>query len=226
MVAKIGDHFAAAKFKRNKGFKTKHQLQHALLNLSNHQLNVVDELVNASHGGRAPNPMYFPRHDHGDISKLALDLKGHTHSQIAIARRARDLTGAGFSSLLNASVDMAKVGAAKLAPLVGKAAKIAGKVGKAALKKSRIAAKWAMENPGLALKIGAAVIPAVTTIATLARGGDDESSDELPPQHREAIDQLVGTTGSESDEKVETTAYDRYKKQRGGGLATKGRWVI
>jgi len=219
----FGTHLQTKHFKVFKG-KTKHELQNFLLSMSNQQLAVLDEVVNKAAAGKSLDSVHYPIYNIKEHAGIARKLKGHTHTQISLARRARTLPGSGIGTIVNATVKVAKTGAkviVKGAKLTGKALKAGAKI---LAKGGKAAATWAMEHPQEVIRIGSVLVPIAME---LAQAGPDEYSseeDEKVPQRREAIDSLLADT---SDEERDA----RHKKgsalvpvrQRRGGLS---RWVI
>ena len=200
--------------------KHEHELQDAILKMSNHQLNFVDEVVNKSSEGKQLHSDFFPQIDVSDYKDIATKLKGHTHSQIALARRHRELKGSGFNiaGLVNGS-KKALIAAGKAAL---KSGKFIGKVGVSAAKKT---GQWMVANPQAAMQIGQTAVAVASQFMD-----DDDPVQQQQQQHRKpkrsqvetsALDQLLDTS---DDEKAP-------QKKKASGLAPKkvrqhSRWII
>ena len=195
-------HLPAKHFKVSKA-KTKHELQHDILSMSNHHLSVVDEIVNKVSEGKKLNPVYYPQVDLKHLREVARKLKGHTSTQVQFARKARDLPGGGAMDLFNAGVKMIKP---------------AAKVAWSGLKTgAKVTAKWMLEHPEATIKLGQTAVAVGTT---LLESEPESESEEIrqKPHHKEAIDDLLLTS---EDEKGGRLMPVRRKPKRDNS-----RWVI
>ena len=190
--------------------KTHHELQNSILKLSNHHMAVIDEIVQKASVGKQMDKIMYPPGDIDKFREVAKKLKGHTHSQIAFARRHRELKGSGlsFESLMN--------GARHLGTVVSGVKKVAGVAGKAA--------SWVAQNPQLtALGLGAVGYASNKLLSDEPVPDQREQRTDRPRQSTAEIDELLGDTTDE-DEPV---------KRKGSGLAkkmkkinTSSRWII
>ena len=216
-------HLQAKHFKNSKA-KTKHELQHEILSMSHHQLAVIDELVRKASEGKTLDKLHYPIHDIKQFAAVARKYKGHTHSQVALARKARQTDGGGLGSLFNASKAIAAKGAKQVVRVAKAGSKAAMKAGKALMKGGKKAVTWAMKNPREAILIGSTVVPVASA---LLAAGEEEYTDEdekIEPHQREAIDALLDTTDEEdTGKKGGRIALKPLHKQRKGGAS---RWVI
>ena len=196
-------HLPAKHFKVSKA-KTKHELQHDILSMSNHHLAVVDAIVNAVSEGKKLNPVFYPQVDLKHLRGVAQKLKGHTSTQIQLARRAQSLPGGGAMDLFNAGVKMVKP-----------AAKVAWTGLKAGAK---MTAKWVLEHPDSAIKLGQTAVAVGTALLESDSESESEEMKTQKPHHREAIDDLLLTS---EDEKGGSLVPVRRKPKRDNS-----RWVI
>jgi hypothetical protein len=152
-------------------------------------LSVIDEIVNKAADGKKLHPLYYPQMDVKHLREISQKLKGHTNTQIQLARRARDLPGGGVMNLVNTAVKIAK----PAAKIVWKGMKAGAKL---MYKGVKVGAKWIIAHPEEALKIGATIVNVGT--ALISREDDSEpESEEIQGQHKEAIDDLLMTTDDE-----------------------------
>ena len=198
-----------------KEFKNKdhHSLQDAILKLSNHHMAAIDEIVNKAAQGKPIDNIMYPSIDIGKFKDVAKKLVGHTHSQVQLARRHRELKGSGLSieTLIN--------GARTLGNVVSKfkgVGKVMGKVG-----------QWAIDHPTLTM-MG---LTAATKLPSLISPEEEAPAqrEQVVPQTKEVDELLADTSGEESDEKQSPKAkQSRHAKENprrvGRGLAN--RWVI
>jgi len=224
----FGTHLQQKHFKNSKS-KTKHELQNEILSMSNQQLAVLDEIVNKAAAGKSMDSVHYPIYDIKPHAAIARKLKGHTHSQITLARRAREIPGGiGFGALINTTKNVAKAGAkviVKGAKAGGKAAMKGAKIaGKALLKGGKKAVTWAIEHPYQTIQIGQTSI-AVGSALMSARAEAEEysSEEEVAPRQREAIDALLDdTTDDDKGKKGGVLALPPMRREKGGS----NRWLI
>ena len=248
----FGTHLQSRHFKKSKA-KTKHELQNEILGMSNQQLAVFDEIVNKSSQGKQMDHIHYPIFDIREHREISRKLKGHTHTQVALARRTREIKG-GFAvgALFNATKAVATKGAkvilktgkaalkagSKAALKAGKAAfksgsKAAIKAGKAALKGAKMMAKggkaaatWALEHPQEAIMIGSTIIPLALDLAGVGGGGEEEySEEEVAAPQREAIDTLLQDTTSDDEKDPRETKGGQLQSIR-KSKGGNSRWVI
>ena len=199
---KLGAHLKKSAFKEFKA-KNIHEAQNAILSLSQHQLSVIDEIVNKASEGKSLDLLHYPNVDISHLQAIAKQYKGHTDNHVKFARRARQLKAGGIGDLFKSAGKVAYSGAKKL-----------GKAALGAAKKGAIAAgKWAIENPGDALQLASGAYGVVSQLL----------EDEAPPQvqHTEQQQDLLDDLLDESDLEDE--------KQIGGSLSRSKpdlRWII
>ena len=223
----FGTHLQQKHFKNSKA-KTKHELQNEILSMSNQQLAVFDEIVNKAAAGKSMDSVHYPVYDIKPHAEIARKLKGHTHSQITLARRAREIPGGiGFGALINTTKNVAKAGAkvvVKGAKVAGKAAMKGAKVaGKALLAGGKKAVTWAMEHPYQTIQIGQTSVAVGSALMQARNEAEEWESDEkeIAPKQREAIDALLDTSDDDK-KKGGVLALPPMRREKGGS----NRWLI
>jgi hypothetical protein len=171
--------------------KHHHQLQDSILKLSNHQLAVLDEVVQKSSQGAQLDPVMYPEVDISQYAGIAKKLLGHSHSQVALAKRHRELKGGalGIQGLMNFTQKVGTVATKAKGALkyVGKGVKAVG--------------KWVLKNP----QVGLMVAGTGATLAQQFMSGsppeeEEEEEEEAPvrPQRQQsAIDDVLLTSDDE-----------------------------
>ena len=218
----LGSHLKKSYFKDFKG-KDEHALQDHILKMSSHHLSVIDEIVNKSSAGKQLDSFFYPQVDISQFKGLSQKLKGHTHSAVALAKRHREIKGAGFSSFLNFGK--------KVGMTTGKAAWGAAKVaGKTGLKVAQKSAQWLIKNPQAAMQIGQT---AVGLASNLMADDEPEFQEQAPRRKRQqtsqtsALDELLDTTDDEKYPVPEPMS--KRERLRGSGMQvniSKNRWII
>ena len=218
----LGSHLKPSYFKEFKS-DHEHDLQDHILKLSQHHLALIDEIVTKVNQGKRLDSNFYPDIDIDHFKSLAKQLHGHTHSVTALAKKHREIKGAGWGNLLNFGTKAGKAGlkgAQKAAKLAWAGAKFAGKTGAKYAQKS---AQFLIANPMAAMAIG-------QTVGGLAQSmlvGDEPQQQQQQPQQRRkpktsqtaALDELLDTTDDEKEPIV------RQARQKGSGLS-RSRWVI
>ena len=212
---KLGAHLKKTAFKAFKA-KNLHEAQNAVLSLSQHQLSVIDEIVNKASEGKSLDLLHYPNVDISHLQETAKAYKGHTENHVKFARRARELKAGGLGSLFKSSLDVGVAGAKKVGKAALSGAKKLGKMALQGAKKGAIAAgKWAIANPGDALQIASGAYGVVSQLL------EDETEPEV--QHTQQQQNLLDDLLDESDLEDE-------KEERGGSLEPRRqadhRWII
>ena len=102
---KLGSHLKKSAFKEFKAKKL-HEVQNAILSMSQHQLSVVDEIVNKASEGKSLDLLHYPNVDISHLQETAKAYKGHTENHVKFARRARELKAGGLGSLFKSSLEI------------------------------------------------------------------------------------------------------------------------
>ena len=217
----FGSHLAASKIKVFRG-KNKHELQNFILGMSNHQLNLIDHVVE-SHHTKTHDDVHFPRIPLPQKHHAVLrQLRGHTHTHLALAKRVRHMKGGGF---VGSTVNAIGKGAKAAGKFIGKAGKY---IGKAVIKGSKEAGKWMLKHPTETIALGNVMAQGIGAISQMAKG-EMPSEIKVEKHHTSAISKLLEDSSDEEDEKAPPKA-DK-KKAKGGASLTRGvvqthRWVI
>ena len=220
-----GSHLKPSYFKEFKS-NHEHDLQDHILKLSPHHLALVDAIVTKANQGKRLDPNFYPDVDLEQFKPLAKQLHGHTHSVISLAKKHREIKGAGWGSLLNFGSKAGKVGLKGLqrAGKIGWAGVQAGAkfAGKAGVKFAEKSGRFLIENPRAAMAIGQTVM--MTAQSMMA---DDEPQQQQQQQQQRRKPKTVQTTAL--DELLDTSDDEeptvRQARKKGSGLA-RSRWVI
>ncbi len=106
-------HVKSRFFKKHVKPASYHDTHHAIMNLTDQELDLLDEIVQSRARGRKGilHPVYPPiPNAHGDLSvEDAQDLAPHTHSKIALSRKHKALVLKGGGAKVDAIIKVGKV---------------------------------------------------------------------------------------------------------------------